>query len=192
LVQEKLDAIQDCNDASELIERFHACIGITRNAVLEMAAIIVKLDEMGHELPENNAFVPFLRRIAYGQLSVDLFVGLQGKPQLLRMAAALPLPDQEHIAKNKPIMVMEPDGGHRLVPPLNLEAEEIRQVFANGTIRSDAQQVSWLKGKQKKEQSVSDEVDVRLDRKRNGIVVARAPQFISTTQMLAFLSQLSK
>jgi hypothetical protein len=159
-----------------------------------MAALVRQLEELGHEVQIELGPLPFLRKIAYGNMIPELYVALECDPQLLSRAGSLPTPDQERIARNEPLKVMELNGDHRLVPPLSMTRREIAQVFAKGRVRSESEQVGWLKDRARREQQKSfplgDEAIVKIDRKRRGIVANGL--FVPAADLAHYLGELSR
>lgn len=103
----------------------------------------------------------------------ELFAALQGRATLLNRASMLPLPDQERIARNEPLKVMQLDGDHRMVPPLSMTVDDIAQVFGNGFLRNDTEQIGYLRTKRDRaivRASVKATPQVIIDRK-NGVAV---------------------
>lgn len=189
----QLSQIQQSTDVNWLMEQLRGSIESSVRHVIIMAAIVRQLEELGHPVEIQIAALPYLRKIAYGNMSAELYVALEGDNLLLSKASALPSPDQEAIARNAPIKVMDAGGDHRMVPPLDLTRDEIFQVFDNGKIRSDAEQIGWLKSRKEKEarKSIGEgEITVTLDKRRGGIVVAG--KFLSATELAHYLGELSK
>lgn len=186
-----LDRIRDSQDPEALLQELSRCLDTTLSNVITMAAIVKRLEELNYEITVHLPSLPFLRRIAYGQLAAELFASLQGEPLLLEKAAALPLPDQEKVARNVPLKVMEADGKHRMVPPRELTAAEINQLFANGRIRTDAQQVGWLRTRLQRAAAkgapTPDDL-VHVDKRRGGIQVGT--RFIPRKELARYLAEL--
>jgi hypothetical protein len=79
------------------------------------------------------------------------------------------------------------------VRPLDMSRTEKRQVFAGKRLRTDAEQVGWLREKEqaaKLRHMAPDEPDVMIDKRRRGIVVSG--KFISLADMLNYVAALNR
>tara|TARA_R110000824_G_scaffold526_3_gene3325 strand:+ start:373 stop:999 length:627 start_codon:yes stop_codon:yes gene_type:complete len=185
----ELKTIATSDDAEWLLAQLSDALAITTHHVIKVAALVRRLDECGVEIEIDFTLIPLLRKVAYGQVLPELIVTLQGAESLLRKAAALSISDQTKIAHNVPLTVMQTGGEHRNVPPLSMTSREIRQVFANGKLRSDAEQIGWLSDEREKHQAAKGTSDVVLDRKRGGITVNGT--FIAASDMARYLGELT-
>jgi len=188
-----LKAIEESTDGKWLVEQLRRSLEISVEHIVRTAAIVRRLEELGIEVTIKIAALPFLRKIAHGNMIPELYVALEGDNLLLEKAASLPTPDQEKISRNDPLKVMEINGESRLVPPLSMTRQEIHQVFANGRLRDEAEQVGYLRDRLQKEAARSankGEELVRVDRKRGGIIIAGA--FLSASDLAHYLGELSK
>ncbi len=190
-LQKELKVIRESSDPKWLIEQLQECLSITIHHIITLATIVRRLDECDVELKVEFAMLPYIRRVAYGQMVPELLVTLQGEQALLDKVATLPIPDQESIAKNKSLKVMELGGDHRKVPPLCLTKREMSQVFGRGKIRTEAEQIGFLKDEIAKKQLATRPTEnaVLVDRKRVGIVVSGT--FVSATDMAHYLGELT-
>jgi len=185
------DVLQS-TDGNWLLGELQRSVESTVKQIVRMAAIVRRLDELGMQIEIASSVVPYLRKIAYGNLSPDLFVALQGNMTLLGKAASMPTPIQEKIARNEPFKVMELNGDHRLAKPLEMTTALVNQVFAPGRVRNEAEQVSFIRERLQAKQepkSTTDEEKVRIDRKRKGIVVGKT--FISLIELEHFYKALT-
>lgn len=146
-LQKTISEISVETDVQVLLTRLEALVAFTVHAVAEMGAIVRRLEELGHEVTIQLGIVHYLRLVGHGQLSAELLVNVQGNRLLLDQAMRLPLPMQQSIARNEPVRVMNAGGSHRMVPALELEDHEIRQVFFRGRMRTEAQQIGYLGGR---------------------------------------------
>lgn len=188
--QHELTLIRQSSDTQWLMSELKECLKITVYHVIKLAAIVRRLEECGCEIEVDFSLLPYIRKVAYEQVVPELIVSLQGDQQLLSKAASLPIPEQRMIAENKPLKVMEIGGDHRKVPPLSMTRREIRQVFGRDKIRSDAEQIGWLRDEQTKaavHQKVQSEVLV--DQKKKGIVVNGT--FVSAADLAHYLAELT-
>ena len=105
----------------------------------------------------------------------------------------LPLPIQEQAADNEPFRVMQLDGSHRLVRPLDMTTRERRQVFHGKRLRSDTEQIGWLREQQEKDAAkVAVTVDrpITIDKRRCGIVANGL--FIPLSELAGYVASLSR
>lgn len=180
-------------DSKWLLGQLQESLESSVRHIVRMSLIVRRLDELGVQVELPIASLPYLRKIAHGNLSAELFVALDGHNTLLRAASTLPAPDQEKIAKNEPIKVMGLNGDHSMVPPLSMTTAQIAQVFGFGRIRSDAEQVGHLREKlQDKDAAAVKTVgdSVRIDRKRKGIIVGQT--FIPLVVLQQHVAELTK
>lgn len=185
--------ILNCDDVAALREAVLECASDLSNNIIRMAALVRRLDELGVEVAIENSMLPFVRLIAHGQLSPSLFMALLGDIPLLEKAMRLPIPMQEQIAENEPMKVLELDGDHRMVRPLDMTMRERRQVFNGKRLRTDAEQIGWLREQRDKEANKSQTVhapDVTVDRKRKGIVAGGV--FIALPELAGYVASLSR
>lgn len=193
--------IATATDGQWLVEQLRESMEWSVRHIVRMAAIVRRLEELGIEITIDLAALPYLRLIAYGSLSPELFIALDGNMSLLRKAAELPAPDQERIARNEPIKVMElRDDGRaptfRMIPPLSLSAKQVSQVFGHRRLRDDAEQVTYLRERQPQQltaasQSLIDEPAHKISAKRKGVVVTR-PTFLSAIEIEHYYHALCK
>ena len=191
-MKRELSAIAAETDPNALMAELTQCFEITVNHVIKLAALVRRLECLGVEIELQVAILPYIRRIAYGQIIPELFVAMQGDASLLARTSSLPIPDQKKIASGEPLKVMEHGGDHRMVVPLQLTNREIKQVFGKGRLRSDAEQIGWLRDQEESRRLKSVSVDVQdiiLDKKRLGINVRG--RFVSATDMAHYLAELT-
>lgn len=75
--------------------------------------------------------------------------------------------------------------------PLDMTNREISQVITRGRLRSDQEQVGWLRERQDAQaakQAVSDDEAYRIDRKRHGAVIEG--HFFSRAALARILAEL--
>lgn len=104
----------------------------------------LRLIQLGHAPSEIVAPLPYFRQMAYGTVLPELVVNVGSRSRLLAIAAALPPPDQQSIADNQPVKVMETSGDFRMVPVMDLTSKQISQVFGDRGIRNEAEQAQYL------------------------------------------------
>lgn len=169
-IAKRIEEINSCTDVKQLVAGIAEGLVVTIESVRLVAARILRLKELGHEItieiPQIGPLLGYYRSIAEGQLSPELLVACCGRMSLLRKAGTLPMSDQVKIANNEPVRVMQIGGEHRMVPALQLTNLEVSQVFGDRQVRSDAEQIGWLKDRATREvmkrQATSDD-DVTLD-----------------------------
>lgn len=181
------------SDTQLLLEALRECHGQFFKNLSRMAAIVRRLDELGVEVAIENSMLSYVRLIAHGQLSQSLFATWHCEPKLLECARQLPIPLQEKIADNEALKVMGLDGDHRMVRPGDMTQAEMKQVFAGKRLRTDAEQVGWLRERMQKIAAKSQPKEgpgVTLDRRRKGIVANGL--FIHLTELASYVSSLSR
>lgn len=189
------NTIAACDDVQLLLEELRSCQIRWLQELDKMASIVRRLDQLGVEISIENSLLPYIRLIAHGQLSSHLFLAWHCEPPLLEKAMRLPLPLQERIADNEPLKVMTVDGDHRLVRPGDMTLREIKQVFHRSRLRTDAEQVGWIRDQQLKATAKAGATPtegdgVAVDRKRKGIVVNG--RFLSLAELAGFVASLSR
>jgi hypothetical protein len=190
----KTNQIDLCTDTDLLLEELRSCsLDLLRN-VGRMAAIVRRLDELGVEVAIENSLLPYIRLIAHGQLAAESFVSLSGDAKLLERVIRLPLPLQEQIAQNEPLRVMDMGGDHRMVRPLDMSERERKQVFFGKRLRTDAEQIGWLREQFDKDRTrlsaKQSTPEIAIDRRRRGVVVNDT--FIPIAQLAEWISALSR
>ena len=186
-----IERIQQIHDLDMLLNELRECLTYTLKGVITLAALVGQIEAVNGEIPFDWAGLPFIRLIAHGQMVADLYVTLQGDQVLLEKSSTLPIPEQKKIALNEPIKVMLPDGDHLMVPPLALSRAQTSQVFARRKIRSEAEQVMWLRERKPREDAVSPDECVHIDRKRGELVILRPPK-LSKADLVRYLGELTR
>lgn len=177
LITSKVAAELAAMGNDELRAELTRTLSLTADSISRMAAIIRELESRGEDLSDLRiGMVPFLRRIAHGQLSASAVVRFASRPLLLQQIGNLPLPDQEKLAGGEPVRLMVGGGDFRLVDPMDLTRDQFFQVFARDHIRDDSEQslVLQQKSTQPKKKRKIQSGRVRPDRERMGLIVGRA------------------
>jgi hypothetical protein len=122
----------------------------TASELVRLAWIVRLLEERGEDLTDLKLdLVPYLRLIAYGQLSPGLVVRYGHSGALMKVARSLPMPDQDRLARGErvPMVVRKPDGGfdQQMADPALMSPRQIAQVFAAGRVRSTEEQILVLR-----------------------------------------------
>jgi hypothetical protein len=188
-LKSELKKIATSDDSNWLLTQLSEALAITTRHVIKVAALVRRLEECGVEINIEFSLIPLLRKVAYGQVIPELVVTLQGAEPLLKKAAALPITEQAKIAENSPLKVMQTGGEYRTVPPLSMTRREIRQVFGDGRLRTDTEQIGWLNDEREKAQAAKGTSEIILDRKRGGIVVNGT--LITASDMARYLGELT-
>jgi len=187
-LRKELDSIRECRDANALLEGLRQDFEITTERLILAAARVRQLEELGIEVSIHVPAMKFVRKIAYEQMLPELFVELSGKQMLLDRASQLPIPEQRKIAENKPMKVMEVNGDFRMVPPQDMTAAEIQQVFGKGELRSETEQVGWLRQRMAR-RSVIEQPEVTLNRRNKSIYVSGARE-LTFAELTSYVTQL--
>lgn len=183
--------IDECNDIQALVERLRDCTKSFLQNVAEMAAIVRRLDDLGAKVELNDAILPYIRMIAHEQLSADCFVALCGDTRFLDRVCSLPKPLQEQIASGETFKVMEIGGDFRMVSALEMTGNERRQVFDRHRLRTEAEQIGWLRERSMKVQAKPvPERPITVDRRRKCLIVGDIA--ISLSELAGYVASLSQ
>jgi len=174
-----------------------AALARTVAQLTKLAWIVRILEERGEDLTDLRlGLMPYLRQIAYGQVLPEVVVRYAEHHALIRAISALPLPDQERLAKGEHVQlaVRRPDGtaDHRMVDPLHLVRDQVSRVFARGRLRTLEEQIVLLEAAPAKPAAGTAPTTVsgvHVDRKRRGLRIGR--KFVAVaavTEALALLS----
>lgn len=191
VAESRIAEIQTCTNVPLLTEWLGEATGITVTNVRIIAALVRRLEELGATIEIDVPIMPFIKRIAYGNMIPELFVAFQGNGRLLNKAGSLPKPEQEKFANDEPIKVMLPNGDHRMIPPSCLSRREVSQLFGPNGMRTESEQLAWLRDQDEKARlrnSHNDEPSIVLDRKRGCLVVCGVS--IPASDLLRYTSQL--
>ena len=163
---------------------------------VRLATLVQILDERGEDLSDLRfSLIPWLRKVAAGQLAPQTIVRFGDRPLLFRQVSLLPIAEQERLAKGEPVkLVVWREGGAgcdvRMMDPMHMRPEQIRQVFGDGALREDAEQIALLERRRAMPapKQIQQAKRVRADRTRGGILVGR--QFAPVGEVLAALVEL--
>ncbi len=139
--------IMQSTDTAWIAAQIRGLMLQTVQCIIRLAAAVRRMDELQCEIQVPPDTLAWLRKIGRGHVTPELFIALQGRTGLLKIASRLPQDKQLQIARNEPVIVMEPNGDHRMVPPFELQTKDIRQVFdaSRDCIRDEAEQIRWLR-----------------------------------------------
>ena len=180
-------------DDDQLEQALASELRATTEHFIRLASIVRVLEDRGRDLSNIRlGMMTYIRKIAYGQVVPDLVAQYQDKPLVLDRLAQLPPPEQARIASGGTVKVMVVEGSgttFRMVSPRDMSADEIRQVFDRGRIRTEAEQVSLIRSRPTFQQ-VRIPVGVKLDLRRKGIIVSGDDLFIPLKQLSEIVAQL--
>ena len=186
-------------DTARLKVELTKALGATASRLVRLAWIVRILEERGEDLSDLGMnLIPYLRRIAYGQLSAEAVVRFSGSPALMETIAALPRPEQDRMAAGESVTLVVPAaaGGSskydlRRADPAKLTRRQFRQVFARGRLRDEAEQILFLEsaGPEIPKRERTKPAKLRPDKERGGFWVKRT--FVSAADAVAVLSLLS-
>lgn len=160
--------------SDDLRERLASAMGRTAEGLVEMAACVRELEARGEDLSGlHMAILPYLRRIAYGQLLPRLVIAYAGTPKLLSHASTLPLPDQERLLAEGTVevAVAERDGsiGSRRIDPRAIPPRDLARIFSEeGIVAPERQQP-----RKRNPRAAGRTFAVRVDRERRRLLVGR-------------------
>lgn len=155
---------------------------MTADHLRRLAWIVRTLEERGEDLSNiRYSLLPYVRQIAHDQILPEIVVRFGRSPLALQLISTLPLPDQRTIAAGKELkLVVARDSGgaytHRLVDPLLLGRDQLRQLFGPEGIRDEAEQVAWLESRAKPKAprpGMERHGRIKIDRKHKTIRVGR-------------------
>lgn len=178
----------------ELRDQLAAHLQLTAEHMLRTALVVRELEERGEDLTDLKlGLLPYLRRIAHGQVVPELVVRYAGFPALIQRLSSFPLPEQRKIAAGEPVELLVLRGetsDTRKVDPLHLTRDQLYQVFARDHIRTTAEQAALLEDVRAKPRAPKrpKKTRVRTDAERGGLVVGRS--FVSVDEVLHALAEL--
>jgi hypothetical protein len=186
-------------DAPALREELTRALAVTADNLRRLAAIVYLLEERGEDLGEIRiGLLDYLRRIAHGQVLPETVVRFGEWPRLMRIAAALPLPDQQRLATGAPVvLVVRREAGafdRREVDPLQLTGRQLTQVFGPDGLRDEPAQCLLLEDRGLPAKKTATRTPTRFghctaDVKKGGIRVGK--HFVSVADTLSALSALA-
>lgn len=150
----------------ELRQRLGVCLKCFLDNLVEIATLVQEAYDEKIDISDLSVpFVQDLRRLACGQIRKDVFMTFLGEPQLFRKVASLPLADQDAIVAGKPVRVMEPDckGDFREMPVSALSGAEVKQVFSKRGLRTDPEQIAYLRDLQQPRRPEAQRPEIELD-----------------------------
>jgi hypothetical protein len=182
------------------VECLRQGLAMAGKGVLLAAHAVAEMERAGDPLPEmvGQHMLSVLRKIAAGQTLPEVAVNYKATPLLADTIANYAIADQQKLVDETPIpvVVTGEDGRytHRLMKPGQLFGGLAKQVFSKDGIRSEQEQTVWLE-EQKQRATIRKapkmQVDVRVDKKRGGIVVTGDSMLIPAADLARYLAQLN-
>lgn len=192
-VSELAESYQDLSN-TDLQSEIKRALQVTKEQLLKLAALVVVCDQRQIDLSDIGLGpLKFIRRIAYGDLSPELYVKYHNQRLLFDRISDLPLPDQEKLASGDPLPVYDAETkDERIVPPELLTRNEMYQVLSRHGIRDVPEQAAWLRERAQKKPKTKEKVApefINLDKLRGGINVNGV--FIPSSDLARYLSELA-
>lgn len=136
----------------ELKQMYVDRLRLTVENLRELAEIARVLEEKGvdiSDLETGSGMFPlkYVRLVGHGQLLPDVVLRFMGHSALMRNIAAMPLPDQKRLADGGKVEVAVRRGSSfdcRMIDPLSMSPDQIRQTISGGRIHSYAEQIARL------------------------------------------------
>lgn len=190
----EVQEIERMVDVAALRDMLLRAIGSEVEHVVRISTLVRRLEEMGESLEDFpcSTLLPWYRRVAYGQLMPEVLVQFGQHKALARRTMGLSIPEQRLIVCNGPIKVMEPGGDSRQVPAFDLSPRELKQVFDRDHLRTEAEQMAWIRDQQREahmsQTGGGDEPEIKLDRRHGRIWIGK--RAFSRKQILGWLADL--
>ncbi len=178
LSDDELDTMQD----KDILAMLSECWAVTVSRLQLMARLVKQCDKRGIDLATRKEFksqIHDLRRIADGQMLAEVPVRFAKKPSLIAKIGSLSLAEQQRLADGEPVKLLTygPDGKitHQMADPLEMDAAQIAQVFAQDHIRTEEEQATKLEARRVKSgyrgpEKIGDGI---IDRERGGVMVGK-------------------
>lgn len=137
--------------ADELMAEVRRYLTMSLEGLLGAATCVRLLMKQGADLSDlrDAPLMAHVLKIAYGQMLPGIVLRFAHKPKLISLIGALPIPQQEELARGDGVLVAElsPDGSinHRMLPPADLSREQLSLVFGRDGLRSESAQEVILK-----------------------------------------------
>jgi hypothetical protein len=194
-LQKDLDAIDAMTDPQEVLRLLEENLCMSLRGVIRAAALVRQAEKMKLDLSHlHSPRLEYLRNVACGQLLPQIFFSYQDRMEIVKKIAALPLPDQQRIAEGKGVKLFDLQGGMKEPDPRFLTSFEVRQVFGKHGLRTEADQIIYLREQQEKRPGPAPRPEIVVDRKHGGIIVrieGAAEKFIPVSDLLRYASELS-
>ncbi|WP_406850120.1 hypothetical protein [Chromobacterium phragmitis] len=161
-----------------LREELARSVELTARHLMRLATIWAELERRGEDLSDLRiGLATFLPQIAARQLSADAVIRFAGQKLLLNAVATLPLPEQERLARGGSVKLLSYDGHGEAVavdvPAHALSAQQIRQVFDLGKMRTIDEQRPRLIRPPAPRKNADITADVHYDRQTGLVQIGR-------------------
>ncbi len=170
----------------------HTTLNI-QSSLMYAAEQVTVMDEAGDDLSQfPSLFVSRLRAIAQRQMLPEVF--LKFKIDAQARIAVLPLAEQQAILDGKGVeMVVLGNGPQtydvRLMSPLTMLPNQLKQVFSRDHKRSAPEQIAYLEEQRTKRSMSEVPADFKIDKKQKGVWVHG--KFVSIRQMADWIAEIS-
>jgi hypothetical protein len=135
-------------ETQDLRAELAAALTWTAQRLMHLAAVWAELDRRGEDLSAlRSGLVYYLPLIAAGQVAPEAVVQFAGSRTLLRAVTALPIDEQRNLAAGESVKLAVKQGDqftHRMLPAHALTSTQVRQVFGDRAIRTEAEQIALL------------------------------------------------
>lgn len=188
------DWINGSNDIERILEAIHSGLALTVEGMRIAAKGVVRLEKLGQynrliEIGLTPKQIVTFRRIGQGELLPE--VCLNFKSSVADKVARLHIDEQKKLVDGHPIKVMLPGGDSLMVDAHRLKPKQAQQVFDDGFIRDDADQIAYLAehGQLACHEPVEFEEPAMINRRTKRLEVNRPTEF-TASQLMEFASQL--
>jgi hypothetical protein len=187
--------ITSSNDVQRLMKAALDGLGITAKGMTMTAMAIRRLEEIGeHEAIRDAGFtsqqLAMLRKIADGRLLPEVVLNFDSF--IRKRLQSLPVDVQKRLIDGERITVMLPGGDSMKRSISELMPLQAKQVFGDGFIRNDAEQIAFLAEQSQREAVVKPvPSDAMIDRKRRLLVVT-GPKEFTERELIGFIAELAK
>lgn len=151
--------------AAASTEELHAELArgltLTAETLTRLGAVWAELERRGEDLSDlRSGLARTLPLIAAGRLSAEAVVAFAGRPLVLRALEGVPLGRQRELAAGGSVSVIDPSGTPEAIvemPLARLPAAAVRLVFADGEVRTPAQQRLALRPRQRRREQADED-----------------------------------
>lgn len=182
-------------ETADLRRELARAIDLTAKHLTYLAAVWAELEKRGEDLaPLRSGLAVYLPHIAAGTVLPETVIRFAGNVTLLRAAASLPPDQQLKLASGEPVVLAVRQGDtftHRMLPVHALSFEQVRQVFGERCIRSEAEQIAILTATEKalKPERSMKYGDFKAD--RDGGVILMGRKRLDPVKLLQALADLA-
>lgn len=196
-VQDRLEAFAREDDCEKLVRQLQVLRGLTAEAFLYSAAIVRRLREKNYPIPMKGDAIRTLDLIASGRLLPEVAEKWHHSPKLIRNAALMDEEQQLRITNDEPFQIADLEGTHRLVGPCDLTEDDITQLFDKDRLRSEQEQISWLRDQQRERQlrnAASVDSDIEIDTARGCVIIhgVHGDKKLTVTELGRIIAELGR